>query len=99
MYKNNAVRKIDESKTIKTKKKSRHFKNRLISSIFSFCIFLFTLMFIFIFLFNRARYNEFVYKKFKNYDNNLRNSESFDTKDTKKNEYISCATEDKIIML
>lgn len=99
MYKDNTARKINDNKLIKIKKNNKNFKNKLIIFAFVFSLFSITLFSIFIFLFNQAKFNEFTYRKFGGYDNNLKCSESFPIKDTKNFECISCATEDKAIIL
>ena len=99
MYKSsNALRKIDENKIIKVKKNNKRLKSGLLNFIFISCIFSITL-FIFIFLFNRAKSSEFAYKNFENHDENFETSENFCVKDTKNFECTSYATEDKIIIL
>lgn len=99
MYKDsNAARKIYENKSIKVKKNSKYLRNKLINLIFIFFIFL-TIFFVFIFLFNQAKSNEFIYKKFKNNNEKPKYSENFDLKDTSNLECISYATEDKVIIL
>jgi len=99
MYRNsNTARKIYENKPIKVKKNNSFLRSKFINFIFICCIFL-TIFFVFVFLFNQAKSNEFIYKRFKNHDESLKYSENFNLKDTSNLECISYATEDKAIIL